>query len=69
MSRMTQEEYIVVLLDDYGYDTAKQRKDWLQLRFGKDFAAELSVAQRLQAIEMLKAENEPHNEPDEDQDW
>ncbi len=57
-SKMTQEEYIAILFADCGYNTARQRKGWLQLRFGKDFADELTPAQRSKAIDELKTEKE-----------
>jgi hypothetical protein len=43
MSKMTQEEYIAILFDDCGYHSA-QRMAWLDLRFGKRYADELSTS-------------------------
>ncbi len=53
---MTQTEYIAILFADCGYDTASQRKGWLQRRFNVDFADELDSRQRSLAIEELKEE-------------
>jgi hypothetical protein len=53
---MKQVEYIAILFADCGYDTASQRKGWLQKRFGKDFADELDSQQRSIAITELKDE-------------
>lgn len=53
---MTQAEYIAILFADCGYDTASQRKGWLQKRFGKSFADELDSHERSLAIEALKDE-------------
>lgn len=53
---MTQEEYIAILFADCGYDTAAQRKGWLQKRFGVNFADELDSRQRSLAIDALKDE-------------
>lgn len=53
---MTQTEYIAVLFADCGYDTASQRKGWLQRRFNVNFADELDSRQRSLAIEELKEE-------------
>jgi hypothetical protein len=53
---MTQTEYIAILFNDCGYDTAAQRKGWLQKRFGVSFADELDSRQRSIAIESLKDE-------------
>ncbi len=59
MSKMTQEEFIAILFSDLNYDTAAQRKGWLQLRFQVNFPDELTVTQKSRAIEMLKEEKEP----------
>ncbi len=56
MSKITQEEFIAILFSDTGYNTAAQRKGWLQLRFQVNFPDELTIAQKSRAIEMLKAE-------------
>lgn len=53
---MTQVEYIAILFNDCGYDTAAQRKGWLQKRFEVNFADELDSRQRSLAIEQLKEE-------------
>lgn len=53
---MTQAEYIAILFNDLGYDTAAQRKGWLQRRFGKSFTDELDSGERSRAIEELKEE-------------
>jgi hypothetical protein len=53
---MTQAEYISILFADLGYDTAAQRKGWLQKRFGKSFSDELDSRERSIAIEALKDE-------------
>ncbi len=70
MSKMTQEEFIAILFTDNGYNTAAQRKGWLQLRFQVNFPDELTIAQKSRAIEMLKAEKAgvPVDE-DDDHDW
>ena len=59
---MTQEEYIAILFADCGYDTASQRKGWLQKRFSKSFADELSSIERSRAIASLKKEKTPLSE-------
>ncbi len=56
MIQMTQAEYIQILFQDCGYETAAQRRGWLQLRFGKQHADELTSGQRSAAIEYLKNE-------------
>lgn len=53
---MSQEEYIAILFNDCGYDTAAQRKGWLQKRFEVNFADELTARERSMAIEQLKEE-------------
>jgi hypothetical protein len=55
---MSQEEYIAILFHDCGYETAAQRKAWLQLRFGSQyrFADDLASGQKSMAIGQLKAE-------------
>lgn len=53
---MTQTEYIAILFEDCGYDTAAQRKGWLRRRFEVNFADELDSRQRSMAIEELKEE-------------
>ena len=53
---MNQIEYIAILFADCGYDTASQRKGWLQRRFSVNFADELDSRQRSLAIEELKEE-------------
>ncbi len=55
---MSQEEYLAILFNDCGYDTAAQRKGWLQLRYQKNFPDELTVAQKSDAIDQLKYEKE-----------
>lgn len=57
-SKMTQEEYIAILFLDCGYTTTAQRKGWLQLRYRKSYADELTVAQKSKVIEELKTEKE-----------
>ena len=42
MSKMSQADFIAILFGDLGYGTAAQRKGWLQLRYGKNFADELT---------------------------
>ena len=59
---MTQSEYIAILFVDNGYDTASQRKGWMQRRFGKDYADELTSEERHRAIEMLKEEKDERYE-------
>jgi hypothetical protein len=53
---LTQIEYIAILFADCGYDTASQRKGWIQRRFGKSFADDLDSRERSMAIEELKEE-------------
>lgn len=53
---VTQLEYIAILFNDCGYDTASHRKGWLQRRFGVNFSDELDSRQRSLAIEELKEE-------------
>jgi hypothetical protein len=55
---MSKQEYIAILFIDCNYDTARARKAWLQLRFGKDFADELTSDQAHDAIEQLKGEKD-----------
>jgi hypothetical protein len=55
---VTQEKYIAILFADCGYETAAQRKGWMQLRFEKNYADELTSRQRHEAIEALKQEKE-----------
>ncbi len=55
---ISQEEFIAILFADCGYDTAAQRKGWLQLRYQKNFPDELTVAQKSDAIDQLKSEKE-----------
>lgn len=50
---MTQAEYIAILFVDYGFDTAKRRKDFLQTRFGVSFPDELTKEQASSVIEQL----------------
>ncbi len=59
MSKMTQIEYLAILFIDCGYETAAQRKGWLQKRFGVNYSDELSVAQKSTAINFLKGEKDP----------
>lgn len=63
---MTQAEYIAILLDDCGFETAAQRKDYLRIRYGVDFSDELSPSQAHTVIEDLKARKKRHApEPEE----
>lgn len=56
---MTQEEFIAILFADNGYDTAAQRKGWINKRFPKKFYAdELSPREKSLAITALKEEKE-----------
>ncbi len=57
-SKMTQEQYIAILFIDCGYDTASQRRGWLQKRFRVSYADELTTACKSRAIELLKQEKE-----------
>jgi hypothetical protein len=54
--KMTQVEFLALLFIDCHYDTAAQRRGWLQLRFRKSFADELTVAEASRAIDLLQAE-------------
>lgn len=58
MSQMTQVEYIAILLDDCKYSTSAQRRGWLQMRFQKSYADELTTAEKSIAINMLKGEKD-----------
>lgn len=53
---MSQDEYIAILFNDCGYDTAAQRKGWLQKRFHVNFPDELDSHEKSLAIEELKVE-------------
>jgi hypothetical protein len=55
---MNQQEYIAILFADCGYETAAQRKAWMNLRFNRDFPDELTWRQRSEAITALKQEKE-----------
>lgn len=68
-SKMTQEEFIAILLGDCGYDTVAQRKGWLQLRFQVNFLDELTIAQKSKAIDFLRAEKSGTVDQDDDYDW
>lgn len=57
-SVMTQDEYIAILLADCGYSSVSQRKGWIELRFGKKYADELTKAEKSRAIQLLKEEKE-----------
>lgn len=59
MSVMSQDEYLAILFIDTGYDTATQRRGWLQKRFGVGYADELTKDQKSAAINFLKGEKEP----------
>jgi hypothetical protein len=54
MPKMTQTEYLAILLADNGYSTASQRRGYFQRRFGRDYADELTIAERSFAIQELK---------------
>lgn len=56
MSVMSQEEYVSILMSDCGYQSAAQRRGWLQLRFSKSYSDELTVQELSTAIAMLKEE-------------
>ena len=67
---MSQLEYIAILFADLGYDTAAQRRGWLEKRFGVGYPDELGTAQRSRVIDMLKEEKEPTaNGRSEDEDY
>lgn len=53
---ITQLEYIAILFIDCGYDTAAQRRGWLQGRFKVSHADGLTDTQKGKAIEMLREE-------------
>lgn len=55
-SVMSQEDYIAILFADCGYETSAQRRGWLQIRFGKQYADELTGADKSRCIDLLKAE-------------
>ena len=55
---MTQQAYIDILFIDNGYSTSVQRRGWMQKRFGRSYADELTVEERSRAIDMLKEEKE-----------
>jgi hypothetical protein len=48
-SGITQAEFIAILFAYCGYDTSAQRRGWLQKRFGKSYADELTVTEASRA--------------------
>lgn len=52
---ITQVQFIAILFDDCGY-TGAQRREWLEARYGARYCDELTVEQRSQIIELLRAE-------------
>lgn len=53
MSVMSQEEYIAILFNDLGFDSAARRV-WLKLEFGHSYPDELNAQTKHQVIERLK---------------
>ena len=53
-----QDEYIQILFVDCGYQTAAQRRGWIEKRFGagRKYTDELTSAEKSQAIEALLQE-------------
>lgn len=58
MPKMSQLEFIQILFDDLHFNAASQRKAWLHMRYQKNYADELTVAEASDAIDKLKAQKE-----------
>ena len=49
-------EYIAILFADSSYHESSQRRGWLQKRFGKSYADDLTKAEQYQAVQALRKE-------------
>lgn len=49
-------EYLSILFVDCGYHESSQRRGWLQKRFGKSYADELTPAEAYKAVQEMRPE-------------